>query len=164
MQIQVTPYPAEILTADYRAAGTIHLRGNPAIFVNDNAVQLFTICDATLTPLATDWCVGQMNTPTLYVPKAYVQIMVLDELRAADVLLLPGALRLMVFTDTYAVRGTCRVGAETQPADLLGELGGAFLMMTGAEIRPLRQLAGDVRQSAELIFLHKSAVQSFQPR
>lgn len=164
MQIQVTPYPVEILTADYQATGTVHLRGNPAIFINDSSVQLFTVADATLTPLAADWCIGQMDAPTLYVPKAHVQMMLLDEFRAADALLLPGAIRLMVFTDTYAVRGTCRVGAEAQPADLLGAIGGAFLMMTGAEIRPLRHLTSEVRQSAELVFLHKPAVRSFQPR
>ena len=164
MQIQVTPYPVELFTADYRAAGTMDIRGNPAIFVNDNSVQLFTVCDATLTPLAADWCVGQLSAPTLCVPKPHVQMMVLGDFRATDALLLPGAIRLMVFTDTYAVRGTCRVGAEAQPADLLGELGGAFLLLTGAEIRPLRHLTSEVRPSAELVFLHKSAVRSFQPR
>lgn len=163
MQIQTTTYPIEIMTADYQVAGMFSPRGNPAMFVNDQSVQAFTLSDATFTPLMPGANIGAVSAPTLYVPKQHAQILLVGELAPADASLLPKPLPLVCFTDTYAVRGTFHVGAETQPADLLSDTAGTFLSATDAEIYSLRPLGQAISGAADLLFINKYAIRGFHP-
>ena len=51
MRIERTPYPVEVFTANYQAAGTFTPRGSPANFINDAEVQTISLDAATFSPL-----------------------------------------------------------------------------------------------------------------
>ena len=163
MQIQTTTYPVEIMTADYQAAGTFAPRGNPAMFINDESVQTFTLQDATFTPLMPGAHIGTVKASPLFVPKPHTHIMLIGDLKPEDALLLPKPLTLVCFTDTYAVRGTFHIGTETQPADLLTEMAGTFLAATDAEIYSLRPLGQAISGVADLLFINKHALRGYHP-
>lgn len=163
MQIQTTPYPIEILTADYQIAGTFSTRGNPAMYINDVGVQTFAVEQATFTPLMPAAHIGEMTMPTVYVPKANAHILLIGDYTAADAQVLPKEIPLICFTDTYAIRGTFHVGAETQPADVFTDMASAILPVTGAEIYSLRPLMHDISGASDLLFVNRAAVRAFHP-
>lgn len=161
MQIQTTPFMVELLLENYQAAGTFDVRGNPAVYLNDQSMHTITLRDASLTPLMSGASVGEVSTPTLFVPKADVQIVLVGDYSRAEAQLLPRVIPLVCFTDTYAIRATFHAGLETLPVDVFYEPLGDFLPATDVEIYSLRPLVHPVSGSTDLVFIHKKAIRSF---
>ena len=160
MEVQTTAYPIEILTASYQIMGEFTPRGNPALFLNDPQVASFRLEKGTLVPLMPGARIGEMAVGSLYVPRDEVQIVVIGNLDAQGAALLPRPLKLVCFTDTYAVRATFHTDQETRIEDVVAT-SGLFLPATDAEIFALRPLMADIGGEAPLIFIHKKAIKAF---
>lgn len=160
MQVQMTSFPVEVLTEDFQASGLFTLRGNPAIFMNDQAVSAFEITEATLMPLVSGARIGEMQVSEVYIPKSEVQVMLIGEFGPGEAGLRPKPLKLVVFTSTFAIRGIFHVGAETGAADVFAAPG-PFFPATSAEIFAIRPLAHEIQGQSDLLFIHKAAVRAY---
>src|SRR5688572_23702110 len=112
MGIVFTPYPIDILTANFQIQGEFRPRGNPNVFVNDAQYNELTINDAMLKPIMPGAKFGPLNTAELYLPKREVQVMTLQGFPVAEAQLMATKLRLICFTDTYIIRGDFHAGPE----------------------------------------------------
>lgn len=161
MQIERTPYPVEVFTASYQAAGTFTPRGSPANFINDAEVQTISLDAATFSPLVPGARIGDLRASAVYLPKDGIQLLIIANFPAAEASLLPQAVPLICFTDTFAVRGLFHTGAETQLADVLSGTPGMFLPVTDVEIYAVRPLLQDISGAADLLYVNKSAILGF---
>lgn len=161
MEIKVNEYPVEMLSADLQVAGTFTTRGQPPLYINDQQVQTLTVENATVTPLMSGARIGPMNVPAAYVPKTWVDILLIGDFSVGDVSLLPKTFRLVCFTASYAVRGTFYGGVEMLAADIFGSRTGPFLPVTDAEVFAIRPLAVEVGGTADLIYLNRQSVQTY---
>ena len=162
MEVQTSSYVVEMLTAEYQISGHFEPRGNAGVFLNDQEVHTLVIEDATLVPLTPGARVGSMPVKELFLPKGDVQVMVIDGFSPREASLMPKAIPLVCFTDTFVVRATFHAGSETQPQDVLS-LPGPFLPATNVEIFTLRPLTVDIAGDADMIYIHKAAVRTFYP-
>ncbi len=160
MEIIVQSYPVDILTSHYRVYGEIRTRGDPSIFLNDQAVSTLTVYDATLIPLRPGVRVGAMMMDELYIPKSEPQIITLGDYEPV-VRPLPKQERLICLTDTYLLRGTFHMGPETRVEDVFYALPGPFFSITHVDIFALYPLAIDVKARSELGYLRGLSVRAF---
>jgi hypothetical protein len=161
MEIKVNEYPVEMLSSNLQVTGTLSTRGQPPLYINDQQVSILTIEDATVTPLMTGARIGPMNVPATYVPKTWVDILLIGDFSVSDISLLPNTFRLICFTASYAVRATFHGGVEMQAADVFGSRTGPFLPVTDAEVFAIRPLAVEVGGTADLIFLNQQSIQAY---
>jgi hypothetical protein len=154
-------YPVEVLTASYQISGEFQPRGNMIIFLNDANVSSLTITNATLMPLMPGARTGAIPSPELYVLKSEVQVLIIGDFPPEEAQLMPKKLPLVCFTDTYAIRATFHVGAETQPADVFS-VQSLFLPITDLDIFTLRPLTQEIGGQADLAFIYRPAVRVFQ--
>lgn len=163
MQVVTTTYPIEVLTARFQVGGRFTPRGNPGVFLNDQQVETFIIEDATSQPLTYGSKLGQMATTPAFIPKHEVHILTMEGFSPLDASLMPKPVGLLVFTDTYAIRGTFHTGAETPPSDVFAR-GGPFFPVTDVEIFSTSPLAVDIKGAADLAYVHREAVRLFFPQ
>ncbi len=161
MEIKVNEYPVEMLSTDLQVAGTLSTRGHPPLYINDPQVSILTVENATVTPLMAGARIGPMNVPATYVPKVWIDILLIGDFSVSDISLLPKTFRLICFMASYAVRGTLYGGVEMQPADVFGSRTGPFLPVTDAEVFAIRPLAVEVGGTADLIYLNRQSVQAY---
>ena len=163
MEVVTRTYPIEVLTAHFQVGGEFSPRGNPGVFLNDQQVETFVIEGASSQPLAYGSKLGQMSSSPAFVPKNEIQILTMDGFEPQEALLMPKKVNLLVFTDTYAIRGTFHTGAETPASDVFVQ-GGPFFPLTNVEIFSTRPMAVDVSGGADLAYLHRNAVRVFYPQ
>lgn len=161
MQIQFTPYPTEIFTADYQISGDLQPRGNPNIFINDQAFQTVTLYNTTVKPIMAGAKLGAMNAPDVHIPKAAIHVMQVQNFTATDAQILPNKIRLLCFTSTYVIRGSFHTGPETKPSDIFYATASVFYPATDVEVFPLRAMSGEVGLKADLAYVSKYAVAAF---
>jgi hypothetical protein len=161
MQVNITTYPVEILTGHFQVSGNLEIRGNPAVFVNDASYNVFSVHDATVTPLVAGSPVGQVKVPVLYLPKSEPHVMLIGNFAPQDAQLLPNKIALIAFTDTYVIHGEFHTGPETKADDILYSAAGPYFPATDAEIYAMRPLAADLGGQADLVYVHKQHVRVF---
>jgi hypothetical protein len=161
MQIQITPYPTEILTADYQILGDLLPRGNPNIFINDQTYQTLTLHEATIKPVMAGAKLGPMNAPDIHIPKAEVHVLHIRDFTATEAQILPNKIRMICFTSTYVIRGSFHTGPETKASDIFYATASVFYPATDIEVFPLRALSGEVGLKADLGYVSKFAVTAF---
>lgn len=161
MQVQVIPYATEILTADYQILGELLPRGNPNIFINDQAYQTLTLHTATVKPVMMGAKLGPMPSPDVHIPKAVVHVLHIKDFTAAEAQILPNKIRMLCFTSTYVIRGSFHTGPETKSSDLFYATASVFYPATDIEVFPLRSLSGEVGLKAELGYVSRYAVTAF---
>jgi len=160
MQVMTKTYAIEVLTAHFQVGGGFSPRGNPGVFLNDQQVETFIIEEATSQPLNYGTKLGQVTTTPAFIPKDEVHILTLDGFHPHEASLMPKPVRLLIFTDSFAIRGTFHTGAETPASDMF-VLGGPFFPLTDVEIFSTRPMAVDVNGGAELAYIHRNAVRLF---
>ena len=160
MQVLVNTKAVEILTGSYQVSGKLEIRGNPAVFLNDNTVRTLAVLDATVTPLAVGTSVGPMSVAKFYVPKAEPQVVLID-MTIQEAQLLSTKIDAVCFTDSYIVRGEFSTGPETKPPDLFTASAGPFFPAQNAEVLPVRPLTEDLGGQADLVFVRGDAVRVF---
>ncbi len=160
MQVQSKTYPIELLTSHYQVGGEFTPRGSPAVHINDPAVVSLEISNATIIPIVSGTRIGEMKAAVTYVPKNEVQVMIFGDFTPAQAGLMPRQYRLVCFTDTFSFRGTFYVGSEFRAGDIFS-LPGPFLPSTDFEIFSLRPMAIDISGEADLVYVHKNAVQVY---
>lgn len=163
MEVRVQAFPVEILTGCYQVGGQLEMIGNPAIYVNDASFSTFNIRDATMTPLMKGTPVGPVKVPQLFLPKSEPQVILVGDFAPRDAQLLPNAIKLICFTDTYVIRGVFHTGPETQASDVFFFTPGPFFPATNIEIYPIRPLTTELGGQADLVFVHRDAVRAFHP-
>ncbi len=95
MQINLNTFPVEILTGHYQVSGNLEVRGgNPGLFLNDSSFQVFSVHDATMTPLVAGSPVGPVKVPLLFVPKTEPHVLLVGNFAPKDAQLLPNRIRL----------------------------------------------------------------------
>ncbi len=161
MQTTITPYPIEILTPSYRISGEIRPRGNPGVFLNDQAYPTLTIYSAHLQPIAGGARVGEMAMDELYLPKGEIDIIAIHDFPIENAMLMPNKHSLICFTETFVVRGTFHSGPETKAADVFYFTGGPFFPGTDIEAFPVRALAVEIALRAPLAYVHREAIRAF---
>ncbi len=161
VEIQFTPYQAEVLTPNFHIAGELHPRGNPTIYINDSQYPTFTLYSATLSPAAAGASLPAMSMSELYVVKDEVHVLALHGFERTSAQLLPATHRLICFTDTYVIRGNFHTGPETRAADVFYMGAGPFYGASDVEVFPVRPLAIEVSLSVPLAFVHRGAVRAF---
>jgi len=162
MQIVATTYEIEALTANHQIQGIFTPRGNPGVFINDAQVATFLVNEANAIPLTYGSKVGEMTNSPAIVPKSEIQILIVGDFDRREANLMPKEMRLLVFTDTYAIRGTFYTGAETPAGDVFSRVG-PFFAATDVELFSIRPLATEVQGRADLAYIHKDAVRLFYP-
>lgn len=162
MEIVATTYEIEALTSNHRVQGIFTPRGNPGVFINDAQIATFIVNEANATPLAYGSKVGALISSPAIVPKSEVQVLIVGDLDRREANLMPKEMRLLVFTDTYAIRGTFYTGAETPAGDIFAR-SGPFFAATDVELFSIRPLASEIQGRAELAYVHKDAVRLFYP-
>jgi len=161
MEIQKTIYPVQVLAASYQIAGEISPRSNPSMYVNDPAVLAIPIENATIVPLMPDARIGEMKVPVeTSVPRDHIQVLLVANVDPSEAALRPKSIRLLCFTDTYAIRATFHVPTETEANEVFN-LPGPFYPATNAEIFALRNLSVEIAGQAGLIFVNKDAIRVF---
>nr|MBN1228544.1 hypothetical protein [Anaerolineae bacterium] len=162
MEVQLTTYPVEMYTASYRYDGEFTPRGNPVVFLNDQSVTTFAIRNVSVIPLMAGARLGEMTLPEVFVPKAQIQVILIGDFGPQEAALRPKPIRLVCFTETYAIRATFHVGHETNAGDVFSTPG-PFLPATEAAIFSIRSLTHEINGEAELLYVHKDAVRLFHP-
>ena len=158
MEIQKTIYPVQVLASSFQVAGEISPRSNPSMYVNDPAVEALPVENAVIVPLMPDTRIGEMKAPfEALVPRNQIQVLLVANVSPADAGLRPKPIRLLCFTDTYAIRATFYVPTETPTSEVFNMIG-PFFPATNAEIFSIRSLAVEITGQAELIFVHKDAI------
>jgi hypothetical protein len=161
MEIQKTIYPVQVLASSYQVAGEISPRSNPAMYVNDPAVLAIPVENAIIVPLMPDARIGEMKVPVeTFVPRDQIQVLLVANVDPAQAGLRPKSIRLLCFTDTYAIRATFHVPSEAEANEVFN-LPGPFYPATNAEIFALRSLAVEIAGQAELVFVNKDAIHVF---
>lgn len=160
MEVRTVTKLIDILTADYHVSGTLEMRGNPAVYLNDQTVDVFTILDATVTPLMPGTQVGEMQIARFYVPKNKIQVVLLD-MAVQEAQLLPTRKHLVCFTDTYVVKGHFSTGPETASLDVFSVSPGPFFPAVDAEVVPLRPLTTEMGGETDLLYVRGDSVEMF---
>ncbi len=159
MQVILTAHNVEIFTANYHLSGELHMRGAPGIFLNDALYPVFTLVGGVIHPLAQGTQIGAMNVTRFYVPKQSIEVVGLPEIDMAEVQLMSSTRRLIVFTETYVVRGDFHTGPETASGDVFHVTSGPFFPATNVEIHAVRPTPTDVRRKMPLVYVYRDAVQ-----
>ncbi len=160
MQVVMTHYAVDILTAHYRVYGEIRTRGDPTLFFNDQSVSTLTVYDATFIPLRQGMRLGALTTEELHIPRVEPQIITLGNY-VPQIRPLPKAEQLVCFTDTYLLRGTFHMSPDTRIQDVFYMQSGPFFYVSQADIYGLYNLAVDVKARAELAYIRGQAVRAF---
>jgi hypothetical protein len=161
MELHLPTYSLEVFTANYHISGSMQPRGPISVFINDVQYPCLALTDASVQPLMSGAKVGTMQSAEIYIPKTEIQIVVVNDLAPADAQLLTGKKPLIVFTDTYVMRGNFHTGPETKPIDLFWFGGGPCYGATDVNIFGVRPLAREINIQAPIAYIHRSAVQSF---
>lgn len=163
MLANINTFPAEILTGYFQISGKMEVRGNPTIYLNDASFDVFSVHDATMTPLTPGSSIGPVKVPLLYLPKTEPHVVLIGNFNPKDAQLLPNIINLVAFTDTYVIKGSFHAGPETKADDVFFYSPGPFFPATDAEIYTMRPLAADLGGEADLVFIHRNHVRSFYP-
>jgi hypothetical protein len=160
-QPNVTSYPVELLACCFQVSGRLTPLGDILSFLNDPQRATLVIEDAQATPLQAGWRAGQFSGPDMVVPKAEVQLVLVGDLQADELRLLPRIEQLVVYTDTFAVNGHFHTGSETPVSDLFYVSRGPFFPASDAQVYAVQPLNVPVEGVASIMFVNKDHINLF---
>lgn len=159
MELRVMTKLVEALSADYQISGRMELLGNPGVYVNDDSYPTFTINDAVVTPLMVGTQVGPVSLEKVFLPKQEAQVLLMD-MSLDEAQLLPTYHNLVVFTDTFVIRGKFITNPETGPQDVFSS-GGPYFPAIEAEVHAIRPLTTEIGGFADMIYVKGNDVRAF---
>lgn len=160
-QPQLKALNVEVLTQKFQVVGSLTPLGDILSFLNDPQRETLIIEDAEATPIQAPWRGGAFTSAELVLPKSEVQIVLVDGLQRDDMQLLPRAENLVVYTDTFAVRGGFHTGSDTKVSDIFYITQGPFFPATNAEAYGVVSLKVAIGGAAPVLFLNKLHVAAF---
>jgi hypothetical protein len=154
-------YSTELLTRWFRIIGQLRLVGELISFLNDPQRHVLTVEQAQVTPLQPGYRIGEFTKSEVVVPRQEVQIVLVDELRAEEMRLLPRTEHLVVYTNTYAVSGRFHTGAETRTDDIFHVSPGPFFPASNAKVCSISPLNMSIEGETPVAFLSKEHLDLF---
>ncbi len=155
-------YPVSIVTEYYYYTGKVEPFGPILIWLNDPERHAFPLYEVAATALDGGSTVDSFTRDEIFLLKQdVVALDVLSSEARQQVQLIQRTQKLVVYTPRFVVNAAFPAAADTRLGDIFDGLKGSFLVMTGAQIYPMRPSRAQVFRTSEMVILNSHYITAY---
>lgn len=155
MELVLPTYSFEAVTADFIFRGTFQPRGEVLTYTNDPRYVYYSFEDVEMFPVNKGYQINCIKQPIMNVGREKIIFLSLKEPEEADRVQMLAAKRpVVVYTDSFAVRGFMHVNPDFNDNDLIEDTKD-FLPLSKATIFPLKPIAGPLTKQVPVLVINR---------